>query len=89
MNDLAFGQTRGNLVTRIQGHVPNGKPNQESDVAKHLVHNNNHKINFDSPEILGHSNNNRQPQIKETLLMVSKNLTTNEPRWSIATNLFV
>ena len=64
------------LVTRIQKHVPNGKPNQESDVAKHLVCNPNHKINFDSPEILGHSNNRRKLRIKETLL-IQKNSTAN------------
>ena len=62
-----IGQTHRYLVTRIQKHVPNGKPNKESDVAKHLVCNPNHKINFDSPEILGHSNNRRKLRIKETL----------------------
>ena len=46
-----IGQTHRNLATRIQEHVPNGKQNQESHVAKHLVGNPNHKINFDSPEI--------------------------------------
>ena len=55
-----IGQTRRNLVTRIQDHVLNGKPNQESDVAKHLVHNSNHQINFDSLEIPGHSNSRRK-----------------------------
>ena len=32
-----IGQTHRNLVTGIQDHVLYGKPNQESDVAKHLV----------------------------------------------------
>ena len=64
-----IGQTHRNLATRIQEHVPNEKQNQESDVAKHLVSNPNHKINFDSPEILGHSNNRRKLRIKETLLI--------------------
>ena len=62
-----IGQTHGNLATRIQEHVPNGKQNQESDVAKHLVPNHNHEINFDSLRILGHSNNRRKLRIKETL----------------------
>ena len=62
-----IGQTHRNLATRIQEHVPNGKQNQESDVAKHLVGNPNHKINFDSPEILGHRNNRKKLRIKETL----------------------
>ena len=61
--------TYRNLATRIQEHVPNGKQNQGSDSAKHLVRNPNHKINFDSPEILGHSNNYRKLRIKETLLI--------------------
>ena len=64
-----IGQTHRNLTTRIQEHVPNGKQNQESHVAKHLVCNPNHKINFDSPEILGHSNNHKKLRIKEALLI--------------------
>ena len=64
-----IGQTHRNLATRIQEHVPNGKLNQESDVAKHLVRNPNNKMNFDSPEIPGHSNNRRKLRIKETLLI--------------------
>ena len=44
-----IGQTNRNLATRIQEHVPNGKQNQESDVAKHLVRNPNHKLDFDFP----------------------------------------
>ena len=63
------GKTHSNLATRIQEHVRNGKQNQESDVAKHLVRNPNHKINFDSFEILGHSNNGRKLLIRETLLI--------------------
>ena len=64
-----IGQTRRNLVTQIQDHVPNGKPNQQSDVPKHLVRNPNCKTNFDSFQILGHSNNRRKLQIEETLLI--------------------
>ena len=58
-----------NMCKNIQEHVANGKQNQESDVAKHLVRNPNHKINFDSTEIFGHSNNRRKLRIKETLLI--------------------
>ena len=65
-----IGKADRNLVTRIQEYVPNKKPNEEPDVAKHLVRNPNHKINFDSPEILGHSNNPRKLRIKETLLIL-------------------
>ena len=65
-----IGKADRNLVTRIQEYVPNKKLNQEPDVAKHLVRNPNHKINFDSPEILGHSNNPRKLRIKETLLIL-------------------
>ena len=64
-----IGQTHRNLATRIQEHVPNGKQIQESDVAKHLLRNPNRKINFDSLEILGHSNSRRKLRIKETLLI--------------------
>ena len=63
------GQTHRNLVTGIQDHVLNGKPNLESDVAKHQVRNPNHQINFDSPKMLGHSNNRRKLRIKRTLLI--------------------
>ena len=58
-----------NLATRIQEYVPNRKQNQESDVVKHLVRNPNHRINLDSPKVLGHSNNRRKLRIKETLLI--------------------
>ena len=44
-----IGQAYRHLVKWIQEHVPNGKPNQESDGAKDLVRNSNYKINFDSP----------------------------------------
>ena len=64
-----IGQVRRNLITRIQDHVPNGKPNQKSDVAKHLVRSPNQKINFDPPEVLGHSNHRRKPLIKETMFI--------------------
>ena len=64
-----IGQTHRNLVTPIQEPVLNGKSNQESDAAKHLMCNPNLKINFDSPEILSHSNSRRKLQIKETLLI--------------------
>ena len=64
-----IGQTHRNLTTRIQEHELHGKQNQESDIAKHLVRNPNHKINFDFPEILGHSNNRRKRRIKESLLI--------------------
>ena len=64
-----IGPTHRNLATRIQEHVHHGKQNQESDVARHLVRNPDHKINFDFPKILGHSNNRRKLQIKKTLLI--------------------
>ena len=38
-------------------------------LQKHLVYIPNHKINFDPPEIFGHSNNRRKLRIKETLLI--------------------
>ena len=75
-----IGQTHRNLATRIQEHVPNGKQNQESDVAKYLVGNPNHKINFDSPEILGHRNNRRKLRIKETFNKFNRKLIWMEHR---------
>ena len=60
-------QTRHHLVTRNQDHAPNEKLNQELDNANYLMLNSNHKINFDSPETIGHSNNSRKQRIKETL----------------------
>ena len=44
-----IGQTRRNLITRINEH----KFDQRSEVCKHLLANPTHRFNFKQPEILG------------------------------------
>ena len=61
-----IGQTRRNLITKIKDHKPHGKSNQELDVAKLLIRNPNHSIDFNSPEIIGHSSSNRELRLEET-----------------------
>ena len=76
------------VIKSLQDHVPNEKPNPQSDVAKHLVLNSNLKINFDSPEIFW---SQQQPEktANQRKLIHSKNLTTSKPRRSIETNFSV
>ena len=64
-----IGQTKRNLKTRINDHVPKKSTNNETDVPQHLKNNPDHAMNFHSPEILAHSNNIRKLRIKETPLI--------------------
>ena len=64
-----IGQTRRNLMSRLQTHNPKSKKSQNTDVTKHLVDNSRHKINnFDQPEIMPTAHNLKQ-LFKETLLI--------------------
>ena len=64
-----IGQTRRNLIIRLQEHNPKSIKSQNTDVTKHLADNPGHKINFDQPEILATAHNFKQLLIKETLLI--------------------
>ena len=64
-----IGQTRRNLITIINDDKPHTKSTQESDVAKYLILNLNHSIEFNSPEIIERSSSNRKLRTKETLLI--------------------
>ena len=72
-----IGQTRRNLITKINDHKPHGKSNQESDVSKHLILNFNHSIDFNSPEIIERSSSNRKLRIKVNLLIQKYKLLLN------------
>ena len=57
------------IYTRLDDHNPAANSNQQSDVAKHLLENHTHFINFYEPEILCSAYNFKELLIKETLLI--------------------
>ena len=68
-DSVYIGQTRRNLRARSDDHNPAANSNQQSDVAKHLLENPTHFINFNEPEILCSAYNFKELLIKETLLI--------------------
>ena len=68
-DSVYIGQTRRNLRARLDDHNPAANSNQQSDVAKHLLENPTHFINFNGPEILCSAYNFKELLIKETLLI--------------------
>ena len=62
-NDI--GQTRRNLITRINEH----KFDQRSEVCKHLLTNPAHRLNFKQPEILGSIVGQKKLHLLESLLI--------------------
>ena len=52
-----IGQTRRNLIFRLQEHNPQTRTNHQTDVTSHLLENPSHSIEFDQPEILATANN--------------------------------
>ena len=68
-DSVYIGQARRNLRARLDDHNPAANSNQQSDVAKHLLENPTHFINFNEPEILCSAYNFKELLIKETLLI--------------------
>ena len=62
-----IGQTRRNVIFRLQEHNPQNRANHQRDVTSYLLKNASHSIEFDQPEILATANNFRKLLIKETL----------------------
>ena len=56
-----IGQTRRNLITRLNEH----RTRQSSEVCRHLMENLKHTVNFDSPIILDRSNYSTKLRLKE------------------------
>ena len=53
---LYIGQTRRNLIIRLNNHNIDSPFQQKTDVSKHQVDNPNHKIDFNNCAILGFPN---------------------------------
>ena len=69
-NDSVYiRQTCRNLRACLDDHNPAAYLNQQSDVAKHLLENPIHFINFNEPKILCSVYNFKELLIKETLLI--------------------
>jgi len=62
-----IGQTRRNLITRINEH----KFDQHSEVCKHLLANLTHRFNFKQPEILGSIVGQKELHLLESLLITA------------------
>jgi len=60
-----IGQTRQNLITRINEH----KFDQRSEVCKHLLVNPTHRFNFKQPEIFGSIVGQKEFHLLESLLI--------------------
>ena len=68
-DSVYIGQIRRNLRARLDGHSPAANSNQQSHVAKHLLENPTHSINFNESEIFCSAYNFKELLIKETLLI--------------------
>ena len=68
-DSVYIGQTRRSLRARLDDHNPAANSNQQSDVAKHLLKNPTHFINFNEPEISCSAYNFKKRLIKETILI--------------------
>ena len=62
-------QTCRNLSARLDDHNPAANSNQQSDMAKHLLKNLTHFMNFNEPEISCSAYNFKKQSIKETLFI--------------------
>ena len=60
-----IGQTRRNLLSRIKEHATSEK----SDVCKHLLQNPTHRVDFNTPTILGSKNDTARLLILESLFI--------------------
>ena len=58
-------QTRRNLISRIKEHATSEK----SEVCKHLVQNPSHRVDFNTPTILGSENDTARLLILESLFI--------------------
>ena len=83
-----IGQTRRNLIFRLQEHNSQTRTNHQTDVTSHLLENPSHSIEFDQPEILATANNLRELLIKETLLIHEHNPSINSDESSTPLYLF-
>jgi predicted GIY-YIG superfamily endonuclease len=63
-----IGQTQFDVNHRINQHKNGLKEEGKSSAADHVLHNKDHGINFDRPEILARDNNKKAREIKKTLL---------------------
>ena len=85
-----IGQTRRNLITRINEH----KFHQRSEVCKHLLANPTHRFNFKQREILGSIVGQKKLYLLESFLIqqgwpTRRSRSTGRspsPSWSIAPN---
>ena len=83
-----IGQTRRNLIFRLQEHNPQTRTNHQTDVTSHLLENPSHSIKFDQPEVLATANNLRELLIKETWLIHEHNSSINSDESSTPLHLF-
>ena len=60
-----IGQTRRNLLSRIKEHATSEK----SEVCKHLLQNPSHRVDFNTPTILGSENDTARLLILESLFI--------------------
>ena len=60
-----IGQTRRNLLSRIKEHATSEK----SEICKHLLRNPTHRVDFNTPKILGSKNDTARLLILESLFI--------------------
>ena len=60
-----IGQTRRNLIFRLQECNPQTRTNHQTDVTSHLLENPSHSIEFDQPETSVTANNLRELAVNQ------------------------
>ena len=64
-NNTYIGQTRRNLITRLQEDDPGNKRCSNTDVTKYLLENYSHIMDFETPKMLATGLNTKDLLIKE------------------------
>ena len=68
MSESYIGQIKFDVNYRMNQHKNNLKEEGKSAAADHVLHNKDHTIDFDRPEILARDKTKKGREIKETLL---------------------
>ncbi len=68
--NVYIGQTQFDVSHRMNQHKNSLKEEGKSAAADHVLHNKDHAINFDKPEVLARDNTKKGTEIKETLLIL-------------------
>ena len=80
-----IGQTRRNLLSTIKEHANSEK----SEICKHLLQNSSHRVDFNTPTILGSENDTARLLILESLFIQEQTPDLNNDSQSNLLMIFI